>query len=101
MGYNGKAMGYDEAILTIAQKHGVSWLPWAWLPRAANGDGPKCEDINGGDSAGTKLANATDGKGPDWVTLWPQFAGGGAPAPSPSGCPGGSLSACMALCPSS
>ena len=32
--YDGKTMGYDEAILAIANKHQVSWLPWAWRPGA-------------------------------------------------------------------
>ena len=32
--YDGKTMGYDEAILTVANKHQVSWLPWAWRPGA-------------------------------------------------------------------
>ena len=26
--YNGVAVGYDEAVIQIAQKHGVSWIPW-------------------------------------------------------------------------
>merc|ERR1711874_457825 len=32
--YEGKAMGYDETILTIAEKYKVSWLPWSWRPMA-------------------------------------------------------------------
>ena len=48
--YDGKNMGYDEAILTIATKYGISWLPWAWRPGNTGGAGPGCMDINGGEN---------------------------------------------------
>lgn len=74
--YEGKAMGYDEAIMTISQKHGVSWLPWAWRPMAGGPNTKTCQDINGGtDPAGLSLAHPTDGKGADFLDLWKRFAG--------------------------
>jgi len=75
--YEGKTMGYDEAILTIAQKYSVSWLPWAWRPMAAGPNTKNCQDVNGGtDPAGLSLAHPTDGKGADFLGLWKRFAGG-------------------------
>jgi hypothetical protein len=74
--YEGKTMGYDETILTIAQKYGVSWLPWAWRPMAAGPNTKNCQDANGGtDPAGLSLAHPTDGKGADFDGLWKRFAG--------------------------
>ena len=112
--YGGAKMGYDEAILTIAAKYGVSWLPWAWRPPASNSSGAKCEDLNGGAKpTGLSLAGSNGGKGGDFAALWAKFAGV-APAPAPPGptppappsppgpspgCPGGSLHACDELCP--
>jgi hypothetical protein len=99
--YGGAAMGYDEAILTIASKYAVSWLPWGWRPPAGptNSSGKKCEDLNGGTNPpGLSLAAANKGLGADFSALWAKFAGI-APAPSPPGpppspgCPGGTLSA--------
>jgi len=72
--YQGKTMGYDETILTIADKNAVSWLPWAWKPMASGPNTKNCQDINGGDESGTSLYNATDGNGADWWGLWAQFA---------------------------
>merc|ERR1712032_1719677 len=61
--YEGKTMGYDETILTIAQKYSVSWLPWSWRPMAAGPNTKNCQDVNGGtDPAGLSLAHPTDGK---------------------------------------
>ena len=95
--YRGVAMGYNEQILTIATTYNVSWLPWAWRPPASNGAGKKCEDLNGGNAFGTQLAGPEAGnRGADFAGLWRQFAGRGS-----SGCPGGSLAACMSLCPAS
>eukprot|EP00035_Acanthoeca_spectabilis_P000188 m.71573 g.71573 ORF g.71573 m.71573 type:complete len:505 (-) comp10073_c0_seq1:5049-6563(-) len=101
--YNGTAMGYDQQILEISTKYGVSWLPWAWRPGATIPD-KSCMDLNaGGNPVGTSLAHPTNGEGADFLTLWQQFAtsGAGPPPgpPTPGGCPGGSLQACMALCP--
>lgn len=96
-------MGYDEAILTVAEKYTVSWLPWAWRPMAGGPNTKNCQDLNGGtDPAGLSLAHPTDGNGADFMALWTKFAGGAAPpAPPtpPSACPGGSLAACIGLCP--
>ena len=108
----GEAVGYDEAILELATKHAVSWLPWGWRPPAFNTTGRKCEDLNGGQHPpGLSLAPAQDGGtvGADFAALWAKYAkgGGGAgppapPGPPPSGpCPGGSLPKCIALCPAS
>jgi hypothetical protein len=73
--YEGKAMGYDEIILTIAEKYSASWLPWAWRPMAAGPNTKNCQDVNGGtDPAGLSLAHPTDGKGGDFETLWKKFA---------------------------
>lgn len=70
------SMGYDEEILTIAQKHSVSWLPWAWRPMAEGPNSKNCQDVNGGtDPAGLSLAHPTDGKGADFSGLWKRFAG--------------------------
>ena len=33
--YDGEAMSYTEAITTIANAEGVSWMPWAWKPSMA------------------------------------------------------------------
>jgi hypothetical protein len=109
--YHGTAMGYDEQILTIATAYNVSWLPWGWRPPAANGAGRKCEDLNGGNAFGTALAGPESGDlGADFASLWTRFgrAGGSnpptpppAPPAPPGGCPGGSLQACIALCPAS
>lgn len=73
--YEGKTMGYDEAILTISNKYGVSWLPWAWRPTATGPNTKNCQDVNGGtDPAGLILAHPTDGKGADFQSLWERFA---------------------------
>jgi len=75
--YEGKAMGYDEIILTIAEKYSVSWLPWAWRPMAAGPNTKNCQDVNGGtDPAGLSLAHPADGKGADFLGLWKRFAAG-------------------------
>lgn len=95
-------MGYDERILTVAQKYSVSWLPWAWRPMAAGPNTKNCQDLNGGtDPAGLSLSHPTDGKGADFMTLWTKYAGSAPtpPAPTPSDCPGGTLLACIGLCP--
>jgi len=100
--YDGKTMGYDEAVMTIASKYGVSWLPWAWRP-IANGPNTKtCMDVNGGtDPAGLSLAHPTDGRGADFKTLWSAFAAAPSPTPTPAGCPGGgTLAGCIGECPS-
>lgn len=74
--YDGKEMGYDHIIVTIADKHAVSWLPWAWKPMATGPNTKNCQDVNGGtDPAGLSLAHPTDGKGADFQTLWQKFAG--------------------------
>eukprot|EP00041_Stephanoeca_diplocostata_P015625 m.299096 g.299096 ORF g.299096 m.299096 type:complete len:451 (-) comp20103_c0_seq1:333-1685(-) len=97
--YNGTAMGYDEQIAVIARAYGASWLPWSWRPAAA-GAGNACMDLNGGNANGTALVHPTDGKGADWATLWEKYGPHGS-EPVPSGCPGGSMSACMQQCPAS
>ena len=74
--YGGVTMGYDEAILTIAAKYSVSWLPWAWRPPASNSSGRTCEDLNGGaNPPGLSLAGANNGTGADFAALWAKFAG--------------------------
>lgn len=99
--YGGATMGYDEAILTICSKLGVSWLPWAWRSGASGWNAKTCQDLNGA-PGGASLGSPPDGKGADFAKLWARFASGGAPSPPPSpGCPGGSISACIAMCPSS
>ena len=68
--YGGVSMGYDEAVLTIAAKYGVSWLPWAWRPPAGpeTNSGRKCEDLNGGSSPpGLSLAGSNSGNGGDFA----------------------------------
>lgn len=74
--YEGKSIGYDETILTIADKYSVSWLPWAWRPMASGPNTKTCQDVNGGtDPAGLSLAHPTDGNGADFLDLWKRFAG--------------------------
>jgi hypothetical protein len=74
--YEGKTMGYDETILTIAEKYSVSWLPWAWRPMASGPNTKTCQDVNGGTApAGLSLFHPTDGNGADFQTLWQSFAG--------------------------
>jgi len=80
--YDGKTMGYDETILTIADKHGISWLPWAWRPMSTGPNANTCQDVNGGE-LGTEINHVTDGKGADWLTLWETFAKPQQPAPTP------------------
>ena len=46
--YEGRLLGYDETILTIATKYNVSWLPWAWRPMAKGPNTKTCQDANGG-----------------------------------------------------
>lgn len=75
-------MGYDERILTIAQKNGVSWLPWAWRPMAGGPNPKTCQDVNGGNN-GTALGTAVDGKGADFSGLWDTFAKLPLPNPNP------------------
>ena len=72
---NGIAVGYDEAIVQIAEKHSVSWIPWAWRP-SAHGTNPKtCQDLNGGNANGTALGAAVNGtNGADFAALWSKYA---------------------------
>ena len=72
--WNDKKMGYVEAIIQISQKYSVSWTPWSWRPAANEVGGNQCADLNTGDTSGTELANPTNGKGADWLTLWNTFA---------------------------
>jgi len=113
--YQGIKMGYDETILTIATKYGLSWLPWAWRPMALGVNNKTCQDVNGALN-GTALYNpGEDQRGASFLQLFDKFAAAGLPPspsppspptpspPSPSpppGCPGGTLTACLALCPS-
>lgn len=76
-------MGYDERIVTIADKNAVSWLPWAWRPMATGPNPKTCQDVNGGDDTGTSLGNVTDGKGADFKSLWETFAKRPVPNPNP------------------
>lgn len=71
--YDGVAMGYDHTIVTIADKHAVSWLPWAWKPQASGPNTKNCQDINGGDATGTTLITPADGLGGDFAGLWKEF----------------------------
>lgn len=71
--YDGVAMGYDHTIVTIADKHAVSWLPWAWKPQASGPNTKNCQYINGGDATGTTLITPTDGLGGDFAGLWKEF----------------------------
>lgn len=91
-------------MLGLCQRYNVSWLPWAWRPGATGPNPSTCQDLNGGPN-GTSLGHATDGKGADFLTLWQTYYPPGPSPPSPgppppSGCPGGSLQACIDLCPS-
>merc|ERR1719410_2240081 len=67
------AMGYDNAVVTIADKYAVSWLPWAWRPMASGPNSKTCQDVNGGDSTGTSLVSPADGKGGDFAGIWSTF----------------------------
>ena len=71
--WDGQNLGYDEAIIKISQKYGVSWNPWSWRPQADGYEDNQCQDING-DGTGLKLVHPTDGKGADWATLWDTYA---------------------------
>lgn len=71
-------VGYDETILTLAEKYSVSWLPWAWRPMAKGPNTKNCQDVNGG-VGGLSLAHPTDGKGADFQSLWKRFAGSSTP----------------------
>ena len=69
----GKAVGYDEAILTIGASFHMSWLPWGWVPDRTS-LGPKCENLGCLTSTGYELCPASGGKGPDFPALWKTFA---------------------------
>lgn len=97
--FDGKNMGYDESIISISVKYGLSWLPWAWRSGAAGPNAHTCQDVNGGISPpGLSLAHPTDGKGADFQTLWTTYAKRS--NHSGTGCPGGSMAVCMGRCPS-
>jgi hypothetical protein len=72
--YEGQTMGYVETIATIADKHAVSWLPWAWKGTTSGPNTNNCQDMNGGDEFGNTLVSPTDGKGADFAGLWSTFA---------------------------
>lgn len=77
--YDGKTMGYDETIVTIADKYAVSWLPWAWKGTAKGPNTKNCQDMNGGDEYGNSLVSPTDGKGADFADIWATFGNSGLP----------------------
>ena len=70
--WDGKDMGYAEAVVSIAQAYGASWTPWAWRPGASQSANGKCQDVNE-DGHGLKLRHPTDNIGPDWQTLWEKY----------------------------
>lgn len=74
--YDGQTMGYDETILTIADKLGISWMPWAWKGQAKGPNTKNCQDMNG-ESDGTALVRATDGNGGDFAGMWETFSNRG------------------------
>jgi len=76
------ALGYDNAIVAIADRHAVSWLPWAWRPMAGGPNGKTCQDINGGDDQGTSLVSPADGKGGDFAGIWATYGPKSIPARS-------------------
>lgn len=77
--YDGKTMGYDETIVTIADKYAVSWLPWAWKGTAKGPNTKNCQDMNGGDEYGNSLVSPTDGNGADFADIWATFGNRGLP----------------------
>jgi len=78
--YDGKTMGYVETIATIADKHAVSWLPWAWKGTATGPNANNCQDMNGGDEFGNSLVSPTDGNGADFAGLWATLGNVGVPS---------------------
>jgi len=78
--YDGTTMGYDETIVTIADKYAVSWMPWAWKGTAKGPNANNCQDINGGDEFGNSLYSPTDGKGGDFAGIWSTFGNKGLPS---------------------
>jgi hypothetical protein len=78
--YDGKTMGYVETIATIANKHAVSWLPWAWKGTAMGPNPHNCQDMNGGDEFGNSLVSPTDGNGADFAGLWATLGNVGVPS---------------------
>lgn len=79
--YDGVEMGYDHAIVTIADKHAVSWLPWAWRPQATGPNSKTCQDINGA-AEGHALVTPADGLGGDFAGIWKTFGPKSIPARS-------------------
>lgn len=73
--WNGRPMGYVEALLEVMAARDVSWTVWGWRP----GTGGDCNqpDANTGDS----LFSPVNGAGANYATLWPRFYGslGGTP----------------------
>jgi len=72
--WNGKAMGYVEAIINIALDQKISFLPWAWRPVAGTSN---CEagrrngnDINGEDGNSKVLTTNHGGKGANFAKLF-------------------------------
>ena len=77
--FNGVAMGYVEAVFTIAKTRGVSWTIWAWRGAGGNCNGP---DAN--DGTGLYSAAAHSGQGADYVTLFPKYYAGALAPTSPT-----------------
>lgn len=65
------ALGYDNAIVTIADERAVSWLPWSWNPVSSGPNTKNCQTANG--LNGTALYTPTDGNGGDFAGIWSKF----------------------------
>ena len=82
--YNGKHMGYVDAILDIAQQKNISWTIWSWQPFSWH-DKISAKDICNGpvinkrDDPKTNtmgsLQNTTTAGGANFIDLWNLYYG--------------------------
>jgi len=77
-------MGLDEALLTIAEKHNLSWTQTFWFNGQSENEPNMCKFVNADTPNGLTLGHPTDGKGPDWLTLWAKYGKGKGKVNSPT-----------------
>jgi hypothetical protein len=70
--YDGDAMGFTEAVLTVNVKYGVSWTAWAWRPNGGQGE---CLQPDANDGVALYDPSRHSGGGADWSALFPKFYG--------------------------
>ena len=95
--FDGRAMGYVEAVFNVLEQHAAGWTVWAWRP----GSGGECgqPDVNTGDA----LFTPVDGQGADFAVLFPKYysMAGGTFAPTAPTAPTGAPTTGSPAAPSS